>query len=287
MQFHPDRHLRLRLPDHRRRARRGRLPHQLARRALHGALRAVGQGSRLARRRQSRSMTMEIREGRGVGQHKDHILLHLEHLDPKLAARAPARHLRDREDLRQCRRDEGADPRAADRPLQHGRRADEFSWRGRDAQERQPGHGGARPDGDRRGGLRLGARRQPSRLQLAARSCRLRPRRRQALRRAREARPAAQAVEQWRGRERARPLRQDAPRQGRHVDRRAAPRNAEDHAEQLRCVPHLRGSRRRRAQNRPDLVEERRYRRFRSLLDLELGSGRDRSNTTISFVKRW
>jgi len=32
----------------------------------------------------SRSMTIEIREGRGVGPHKDHIYLHLEHLDPKL-----------------------------------------------------------------------------------------------------------------------------------------------------------------------------------------------------------
>ncbi|HTY67498.1 MAG TPA: succinate dehydrogenase flavoprotein subunit [Alphaproteobacteria bacterium] len=32
----------------------------------------------------SRSMTIEIREGRGVGPQKDHIHLHLEHLDPKL-----------------------------------------------------------------------------------------------------------------------------------------------------------------------------------------------------------
>ncbi|KQT82208.1 succinate dehydrogenase flavoprotein subunit [Aurantimonas sp. Leaf443] len=30
----------------------------------------------------SRSMTMEIREGRGVGKGKDHIFLHLDHLDP-------------------------------------------------------------------------------------------------------------------------------------------------------------------------------------------------------------
>jgi len=30
----------------------------------------------------SRSMTIEIREGRGVGAHNDHILLHLDHLDP-------------------------------------------------------------------------------------------------------------------------------------------------------------------------------------------------------------
>ncbi len=38
----------------------------------------------------SRSCTIEIREGRGVGEHKDHIHLHLEHLDPKvLAERLP------------------------------------------------------------------------------------------------------------------------------------------------------------------------------------------------------
>jgi succinate dehydrogenase / fumarate reductase flavoprotein subunit len=32
----------------------------------------------------ARSMTIEIREGRGVGPHKDHIYLHLDHLDPKI-----------------------------------------------------------------------------------------------------------------------------------------------------------------------------------------------------------
>ena len=32
----------------------------------------------------SRSMTVEIREGRGVGEHADHIHLHLEHLDPAI-----------------------------------------------------------------------------------------------------------------------------------------------------------------------------------------------------------
>ncbi len=34
----------------------------------------------------SRSMTMEIREGRGVGAESDHIYLHLDHLDPKILA---------------------------------------------------------------------------------------------------------------------------------------------------------------------------------------------------------
>ena len=38
----------------------------------------------------SRSMAMEMREGRGVGPHKDHIYLHLDHIDPKvLAERLP------------------------------------------------------------------------------------------------------------------------------------------------------------------------------------------------------
>jgi succinate dehydrogenase / fumarate reductase flavoprotein subunit len=32
----------------------------------------------------SRAMTMEIRAGRGVGKNKDHIFLHLDHLDPKI-----------------------------------------------------------------------------------------------------------------------------------------------------------------------------------------------------------
>ncbi|MBP6771006.1 MAG: succinate dehydrogenase flavoprotein subunit [Reyranella sp.] len=38
----------------------------------------------------SRAMTIEVREGRGVGKENDHILLHLEHLDPSvLAERLP------------------------------------------------------------------------------------------------------------------------------------------------------------------------------------------------------
>ncbi|WP_186401179.1 succinate dehydrogenase flavoprotein subunit [Sphingopyxis sp. P1IMeth2] len=38
----------------------------------------------------SRSMALEIREGRGVGPHKDHIFLHLDHIDPAvLAERLP------------------------------------------------------------------------------------------------------------------------------------------------------------------------------------------------------
>src|SRR3954470_11592803 len=32
----------------------------------------------------SRAMTLKIREGRGVGANKDHIFLHLDHIDPKV-----------------------------------------------------------------------------------------------------------------------------------------------------------------------------------------------------------
>ena len=65
-------------------------------RALHGALRALGEGSGAPRDMVSRAMTMEVREGRGVGRNKDHIFLHLDHLGPGRAARAAARHLRER-----------------------------------------------------------------------------------------------------------------------------------------------------------------------------------------------
>ena len=84
----------------------------------------------------SRSMTMEIREGRGVGPHKDHIHLHLEHLGAEILHERLPGHLRDGEDLRRRGRDEGADPGAADRALQHGRHPDELSRRG--AERRRP-----------------------------------------------------------------------------------------------------------------------------------------------------
>ena len=118
----------------------------------------------------SRAMTMEIREGRGVGSNKDHIYLHLDHLDPEGAARASARHFRERADFRRRRSHQGADPGFADGPLQHGRHPDEFSRRGPVQEGRRSRCRRARPDGDRRGRLRLGARRQPARLEFADRS---------------------------------------------------------------------------------------------------------------------
>ena len=85
----------------------------------------------------SRAMTIEIREGRGVGTNKDHIFLHLDHLDPKvLHERLPG--------ISETARifagvdvTKRADPGAADRALQHGRHPDELSRRGADQEGRQ------------------------------------------------------------------------------------------------------------------------------------------------------
>ena len=92
----------------------------------------------------SRSMTIEIREGRGVGPEKDHIYLHLDHLDPKiLHERLPgiteSARIFAGVDLRRA-----ADPGAADRALQHGRHPHQLSRRGADAEGRQSRHHRAR-----------------------------------------------------------------------------------------------------------------------------------------------
>jgi succinate dehydrogenase/fumarate reductase flavoprotein subunit len=77
----------------------------------------------------SRSMTIEIREGRGVGPKKDHIHLDLTHLDPGRHPREAAGHRRVGAHLRRRRRHQAADPGAADRALQHGRPADQLPRR--------------------------------------------------------------------------------------------------------------------------------------------------------------
>ncbi len=54
-------------------------------------------GSRVSRDVVSRSMALEIREGRGVSPHKDHIFLHLDHIDPAVLARTASGHHRKRQ----------------------------------------------------------------------------------------------------------------------------------------------------------------------------------------------
>jgi len=73
----------------------------------------------------SRSMTIEIREGRGCGPQKDHILLHLEHLDRSCcmsACRAFPRRPRSSPASTSPRSRSGA----ADGALQYGRHPDQL-----------------------------------------------------------------------------------------------------------------------------------------------------------------
>jgi succinate dehydrogenase / fumarate reductase, flavoprotein subunit len=136
----------------------------------------------------SRSMTIEIREGRGVGEHKDHIHLDLTHLGPKViheklpgiaeTAKIFAGVDVTRSRSRCCR--PCTTTWAASRPTTTARWC---SWPDGDPDVR-----GARPVRDRRGRLRVGARRQPPGLELAAGPGGVRPRGRQPLRRDDQAR---------------------------------------------------------------------------------------------------
>jgi succinate dehydrogenase / fumarate reductase, flavoprotein subunit len=71
----------------------------------------------------SRSMALEMREGRGVGPDGDHIYLHLDHIDPKVLAERLPGITESGKIFRRCRSHPPAAPRHPDGALQHGRRA--------------------------------------------------------------------------------------------------------------------------------------------------------------------
>ncbi|CAK0900231.1 unnamed protein product, partial [Prorocentrum cordatum] len=120
----------------------------------------------------SRAMTLEIREGRGVGPNKDHIYLHLDHLPPEtLAERLPG--------ISETAKifagvdgRSGAGAGVAHGPLQHGRHPHELEDAGLAGRVQ---HHRARPAGGRGGRQRLRARREPPGCELAARPRRVRP----------------------------------------------------------------------------------------------------------------
>ena len=225
----------------------------------------------------SRSMTIEIREGRGVGPEKDHIYLHLDHLDPKiLHERLPGI-------TESAKIFAGVDLRREPIPVlptvHYNMGGIPTNYHGEVLTLKDGNPDTVVPGlmAHRRGGLRVGARRQPARLQLADRPRRVRPRRRPALRR--DGRGAAARMP---------PLPSDAaelalsrldqlpPRQGRHADGGAAPADAEDHADQLRRVPRRPGARGRRRRRSPRSGRSRDdIARHRPLADLELRPDRD------------
>ena len=182
VQFHPTGIYGAGVPDHRRRPRRRRLSGQFGRRALHGALCAVSQGPRFARRRLPRDDHRNPRRPRRRAEEGPHLPASRPSRSEN-ACRAAAGHHRDLAHLRRCRPDARAGADRADRALQHGRHRHELSRRGPDQEKRQSRPCRARHDGARRGGLRLGPRRQSVRLEFADRSRRLRSRGSAALRR--------------------------------------------------------------------------------------------------------
>ena len=129
----------------------------------------------------SRSMTIEIREGRGVGEHKDHILLDLTHLGPEVI------HEKLPGIAESARIFAGVDVEKQPIPViptvHYNMGGIPTNYHGEvvQLQRRQPGRGRAGPVRDRRSRLRVGARRQPPGLELAARPGRVRSRRGQPL----------------------------------------------------------------------------------------------------------
>ena len=198
----------------------------------------------------SRAITIEIREGRGTGPDKDHMHLHLEPSRREHARRAAAGHHRVGPHLRRRRLDPRADPGAADGALQHGRHPHQSAWRGGVSARRRPRCHRAWAVRRGRSGLRLGAWREPARLELADRPRGVRSGRGLSLRRDHQTRELNARAAEGRRRRGDRPARPFPLRQWRHADRGASPQDAEDHAERLRRVPHRRGDARGRAQDR-------------------------------------
>ena len=132
----------------------------------------------------SRSMTIEIREGRGCGPNKDYIELHVEHLDPKVI------HERLPGIAETARIFAGVDVTRQPIPIlptchyNMGGIPANYHCEVDDGEGRRSVHRRAGPDGAGRGGLDRRARRQPAGLELAARAGGVRPLGRQPRRRA-------------------------------------------------------------------------------------------------------
>ena len=185
----------------------------------------------------SRSMTIEIREGRGCGPNKDYIELHVEHLDPKVI------HERLPGIAETARIFAGVDVTRQPIPIlptchyNMGGIPTNYHCEVHDGEGRRSRHRGAGPDGARRGGVGRRARRQSPGLQFAARARGVRPLRRQPRRQDADARRVAQAAAARR-RGGDCPPRPAAPRLRRHRYGAAAHADAAHHAERLRGVPH-------------------------------------------------
>ena len=192
----------------------------------------------------SRSMAMEIREGRGVGPEKDHIYLHLDHIDAKILAERLPGITEIGQGLRRRRPDPPAAAGRADRPLQYGRHPDQLSRRGRDPRRTAiptavvPGlfAVGEAACVSVHGANRLGSNSLID-LVVFGRAAGHAPRRDASSRRRRST-----PLPKDRRRPRARPARPVPLRRRRLADRRGPRRDAAHHAGPLRRVPHRRAA---------------------------------------------
>ncbi len=223
----------------------------------------------------SRAMTIEIREGRGVGKKKDHIFLHLDHLDPKvLHERLPG--------ISETARifanvDVTREPIPIVPTAHYNMGGIPTNFHG-EALTKKNGDDnfvvpGLMAVGEAacvsvHGANRLGSN---SLIDLVVFG------RAAALRCAEKLTPngTAAGTAGRLGRQGARPARSLSPRLRRHADREAARQHAARDAEQLRGVPHRRGAERRAQSDPQGAWRHQRHRGDRPLADLEFRPGRD------------
>ena len=235
----------------------------------------------------SRAMTMEIREGRGVGKNKDHIYLHLDHLDPKvLHERLPGI-------SESARIFAGVDVTKEPIPV-----LPTVHYNMGGIPTNYHGEVLTKVDGDPdaivpglmalgeaacvsvHGANRLGSN---SLIDLVVFG------RAAGLRAAEIVKPGEQQSEAGQGQRRPRAVapRPLPQRQRRDADGRAAARHATHHAEQLRGVPHRRGARRGQAEDSRRWRARRGRPRDRPLADLELRPDRDARIRQSDRRRRW
>ncbi len=188
----------------------------------------------------SRAMTVEIREGRGVGPEHDYIALHLEHLG------AGVIHERLPGIAETARIFAGVDVTREPIPVQptvhYNMGGIPCNYRGEVVRPKDGDPDSIVPGahGRGRGGLRVGARRQSLRFQLAAGSGDLRARGRAALCRNRQTRQPPPAPGRGCGAAGHSAARSPAQRQRRALDRRDPRGDAKDHAAGRRGVSQRR-----------------------------------------------
>ena len=190
----------------------------------------------------SRCMTIEIREGRGVGPLRDHIHLHLNHLPPEaLAERLPGI-------SESAKIFAGVDVTKAPIPVlptvhyNMGGIPTNYWGEALDPQAGQPRPHPAGTDGGGRGRLRQRARGQPAGVELADRPRRVRPGGGDQSRRGGRPRHDQPPAEPRLGRGGGGAVRQHPVRGRQDAHGQVAPEHADDHAGQCRRLPHRRGA---------------------------------------------